>query len=211
MIITRWNRYMVSWNKSFAAAFKIIGYSIGWWVGGIILFFIGLNKIGNLTGVFITGKAPDSANLLIGLILMTIGYVIAISGTLAAFMKVFTELLIEESNKSKYEEELNNFEDDINLKSEYADKWYNKGIELSEIGQDDEALKAYKKVIEIKPDYADAWFNRACIFSTKGEKEKALFDLKKAIELEIINKLEAKDEQDFQNLWNDKDFINLIK
>lgn len=35
---------MVSWDKSMAAAFKVIGYSILWWVAGIIISLIGMLK-----------------------------------------------------------------------------------------------------------------------------------------------------------------------
>lgn len=109
------------------------------------------------------------------------------------------------SIQEKYKQEIEESEE---LKS--AEKWYNKGADLNELGQADEALEAYKKAIEIKPDYADAWFNRACIFSTKGNKETALFDLKKAINSDITNKETAKKDKDFEKLWNDKDFKSLV-
>lgn len=103
-----------------------------------------------------------------------------------------------------------NFEYDIKLKSDSAKKWYDKGCELGKLGKADEALKAYNKAIKINPDYADPWFNRACILSTKGEKERALFGLKKAIEIDDSNKEAAKIDKNFENLWNDINFKNLV-
>jgi tetratricopeptide (TPR) repeat protein len=217
---------MVSWNKSMASALKVIGYSIIWGIIGIILIFIGFgmmsSQMASITGSLMTGKTPDFANILIGLIVMVIGYIIIICGFLASFMKVLTELIVEETNESRdsnirstksnqFDKELKSFEDDIQLKPDYADKWYDKGVGLGKLGRHDEALKAYGKAIEIKPDSADAWFNRACIFSIKGEKEEALLNLKKAIEIDITNKEEAKHEEDFEKLWNDEDFKKLVE
>ncbi len=217
---------MVSWNKSFGAAFKVILYSVIWWIVGVFIIFIGFGLIGNqmmnFTGALVTGRAPDFSSVLIGFIVMAFGYIIAIGGSLASFMKVFTELIVEETDESRnnnisstksnqYDEELKSFEEDIEIKSDYADKWYNKGVALADRGNYDKALQAYKKALEIKPNYDDAWFNRACIYSVKGEKEMALFDLKKAIGIDKSNKEEAKKEHDFENLWNDEDFKKLVE
>jgi hypothetical protein len=109
---------VVSWNKSMVSAFKVIGYSMIWWIVGIILIFIGLSMIGSqlasITNVFMAGKVPNFANVLIGLIVMAMGYIIIISGFLASFMKVLTELIVEETDESntklnKYEKVLKNF------------------------------------------------------------------------------------------------------
>ena len=45
----------------------------------------------------------------------------------------------------------------------------------------------------------------------KGNKEKALSDLKKAIELDISHKEEAKEDKDFEKLWDDEDFKKLVE
>lgn len=87
------------------------------------------NQLTSIIGSPISGKASDSANVLIGFIIMAIGYIIGMCGTLASFMKVFTELINEETDESisntihnQNEKELNNFEDDTKLKSNNANK-----------------------------------------------------------------------------------------
>lgn len=88
--------------------------------------------------------------------------------------------------------------------------WSNKGSVFEIFGKPDEALKAYEKAIELEPDCDLAWFNRACLYSVKGDKEKALSSLEKAIELDPRNKEKVKDDEDFEFLWCDEDFIKLV-
>jgi len=116
---------------------------------------------------------------------------------------VFTKL-------DRHEDALIAFEKAINLKPGYTLAWFNKGVALGKLNRHEEALNAHEKAIELKPDYANAWYNRACIYSLKGEKEKALSDLKRAIELDISNKQQAKEDEDFKNLWDDPDFKKLV-
>jgi len=112
---------------------------------------------------------------------------------------------------NRYEEALKAYDKAIELKPDDADAWTNKGVTLGKLNRYEETLKAHEKAIELKPDYASAWFNRACTYSLKGEKEKALPDLKKAIELDISNKQDAKEDEDFKNLWDDLDFKKLVE
>ncbi len=84
------------------AAFKVIVYSIMWWIVGWIIFFIGFGMIGSKMmgsmGVF-TGKVPDISSLIFGFIIMFIGSIVIIIGSLASFMKVSTELIVEEVSR----------------------------------------------------------------------------------------------------------------
>jgi tetratricopeptide (TPR) repeat protein len=111
----------------------------------------------------------------------------------------------------RHEESLKAFEKVIELKPDDADAWNNKGAALDKLGRHEESLKAFEKAIELKPDHAGAWYNHACGYSMKGDKEKALSDLKKAIELDISHKEEAKEDKDFEKLWDDEDFKKLVE
>ncbi len=67
----------------------------------MIIIFIGLSMMGTVSILeVLTGKFPNFANILIGfivgLIVMAIGYIIALIGTLASFMKFLTELIEED-------------------------------------------------------------------------------------------------------------------
>ena len=45
----------------------------------------------------------------------------------------------------------------------------------------------------------------------KGDMEKALSDLKRAIELDTSYKEKAKEDKDFEKLWDDEDFKKLVE
>jgi len=85
-----------------------------------------------------------------------------------------------------------------------ASAWYNKG-------DNDKAIADYTKAIEIDPQDDTAWYNRARTYSISGEKDKALSDLKRAIAFNESFKENAKSDEDFKDLWNDKDFQNLTE
>lgn len=98
----------------------------------------------------------------------------------------------------------------IEIKSDDANIWGLKGGMLANLGRYEEALKVYDKAIELKPDYAISWYSRACVYSLKGDKENALKNLPKAIELDAKYKEMAKKDEDFKNLWDDKDLKKII-
>jgi tetratricopeptide (TPR) repeat protein len=113
--------------------------------------------------------------------------------------------------KGKYELALEATATALELKPNYAHAWNAKSATLIRLGRYDEALKAAEKAIELKPDFASAWFNLACFYSIKGNKEKTLSNLKKAIELDASYKEKAKKDKDFENLWDDEDFKEVVK
>ena len=111
----------------------------------------------------------------------------------------------------RHEETLKASEKAIELKPDCVGAWYNKGAALGKLGRYEESLKASEKAIELKPDHAGALYNRACGYSMKGDKEKAFRDLKRAIELDISHKEVAKEDKDFEKLWDSEDFKKLIE
>ena len=110
----------------------------------------------------------------------------------------------------KHEDALKAYEKAIELKPNEAVMWYNKGSTLLKLGKFEEALKAFDKAIELDPNDSDAWFNRACYYSLKKNKKESLTNLKKAIELNSKSKEDAKKDEDFKFLREDKDFKKLV-
>jgi tetratricopeptide (TPR) repeat protein len=88
---------------------------------------------------------------------------------------------------------------------------YNKGNALYLQEKYKEAIDAYTRAIEIETDYYTAWFNRACMYTKLGNNEQALKDLKQAIKLNKKFKKEARQEEFFESLLKDPEFIKITK
>ncbi|MBM3384390.1 MAG: tetratricopeptide repeat protein, partial [Betaproteobacteria bacterium] len=71
----------------------------------------------------------------------------------------------------------------IELKPDYAEAWYNRGVTLGDFKRHEEALASYDRAIELKPDYAAAWSNRGVALNDLKRHEEALASYKRAIEL----------------------------
>jgi hypothetical protein len=87
--------YMVSWGRAFRGAAGIVGFAIIWWILGGVLVVAGIY----LSGIFsmFYGSAGSSfLGIGLGSILIFIGYIIGILGTIAAFLKVLPEIVAEE-------------------------------------------------------------------------------------------------------------------
>jgi tetratricopeptide (TPR) repeat protein len=110
----------------------------------------------------------------------------------------------------RYEEALNAFEKATEQSPNSAFAWHRKAILLYKLNQYEEALKAYKRLTEIEPDDAEAWYGRGCMCSLQGNKADALKNLCTAIKLDSKYKDAAKKDEDFKNLWDDKDFKKII-
>jgi tetratricopeptide (TPR) repeat protein len=108
----------------------------------------------------------------------------------------------------------------ISLNPTFEFIWSDKGKNLFNLGKTEEALEAYTVSVELDPDDPDTFYEIAKIYSSKQDKEKALLFLKKAIECEkefdeIIEsgtpiKSGLKKENDFEWLFNDEDFEELV-
>lgn len=89
--------------------------------------------------------------------------------------------------------------------------YYIRGVELVENSKLDEALKHFNKALELDPGYEDAEYNIACIYCRQGEHEKALdilWDLSESNERFVET---AMNDEDFEPIWQNKDFIDLIR
>lgn len=76
---------MASWSDSFEASFNVVVYTVGWWIVGGIIAYIGY-------GMY---ERNDSGSAIPSLIVL-IGLAIALFGVGAAFFKVFAEFLKKE-------------------------------------------------------------------------------------------------------------------
>ena len=87
----------------------------------------------------------------------------------------------------------------------------NTAAALIERGQYKRALNAVRKTLRINPDNSAAIYNRAIIFSKRDNNEKAIENLRIAIKLDPDLKIVARKDEDFKNLKDNTEFIQLTK
>lgn len=105
---------MATWGSAFAVAFKILLLSLIWWIIGFILIIAGAAAIGApiisaLEEYMSMGPtAPygpphglfDFGSMILGLILIIVGYLIVVLGTMASFLKYSAEYYAKEFAKT---------------------------------------------------------------------------------------------------------------
>jgi tetratricopeptide (TPR) repeat protein len=69
----------------------------------------------------------------------------------------------------RLDEALTSYDRAIELKSDYAEAYSNRGIVLKELKRLDEALTSYDRAIEFKRDYAEAYWNKSLALLLQGE------------------------------------------
>jgi len=72
---------------------------------------------------------------------------------------------------------------DIELKSDEAGAYIDRGNAYSEKGDYDRVITDYNRAIELRPDDAFAYNNRGNAYSAKGDEDRAIADYNRAIEL----------------------------
>ena len=86
------------------------------------------------------------------------------------------------------------------------DDYYQHGIFKTNHGDYEEALKLLEKAREMKPKEGKILYLMADIYCLKGDNEKCFEHLKKAIQLDKYFSILARNERDFESLWEDKKF-----
>ncbi|NIM58428.1 MAG: tetratricopeptide repeat protein [Candidatus Aminicenantes bacterium] len=86
------------------------------------------------------------------------------------------------------------------------DDYYEYGVFKINLGDYEEALKLLEKAREMKPKEGKILYLMADIYCRKGENEKCFELLKKAIQLDTYFSILARNERDFESLWEDKKF-----
>ena len=88
--------------------------------------------------------------------------------------------------------------------------YINRGAAYAARGDYDRAIEDDNRAVELKPGHANGWYNRACHYSLKGNRDKALADLARAISLDVKYQEIARQDRDFKNLRDDKDFKKMV-
>ena len=64
-----------------------------------------------------------------------------------------------------------------------AEKLFDKGNDLLNLGKPEQAIKCYDEAIRINPEYADTWKNKGVVLSLLGKSKEALKCVEKPIKL----------------------------
>lgn len=107
--------------------------------------------------------------------------------------RIYLTICGEQQSKEKVQ--LKTFEDN-----------YQHGVFKTNQGDYKEALKLLEKAREMKPKEGKILYLMADIYCLKGENEKCFELLKKAIQLDKYFSILARNERDFESLWEDKKF-----
>ena len=106
----------------------------------------------------------------------------------------------------RYKEALADFNRILELKPDDAIALDNRGVTLSHMGRHSDALADHTRALELAPDLANASYNRACAYSRMGQFKESLDDLRRSIDLDEVNRVSAREDEDFANLRSDPTF-----
>ena len=82
-----------------------------------------------------------------------------------------------------YDKAIVHYTEAINLNSEHAEAYNNRGIAYKNKGEFDAAIQDFNKAIGLNPEHANAYTNRGVAYANKGEIDAAIQDFNKAIDL----------------------------
>ena len=85
--------------------------------------------------------------------------------------------------KGEYEKAIENYDIAIDLKPNYEDAWYNKGVNLGKLERHNEAIACYDKALDLNPNDEKAWHNKGVMLERLERHEEAIACYDKAIEL----------------------------
>ncbi|MEO6863427.1 MAG: tetratricopeptide repeat protein, partial [Microcoleus sp.] len=87
---------------------------------------------------------------------------------------LFVEQALLYGDAQQYAEEITSYEKALEIKPNYQQVWYNRGIALVNLGRVEEAIASYDKALEFKPDKDEAWNNRGIALGNLGRLEEAI-------------------------------------
>ncbi|PLZ91823.1 hypothetical protein CEN44_07580 [Fischerella muscicola CCMEE 5323] len=83
----------------------------------------------------------------------------------------------------EYEAAIASYDKAVEIKPDYQEAWFMRGIALFQLGRYEEAIASYDKAVEIKPDYQEAWYIRGIALRQLGRYEEAIASYDKALEI----------------------------
>ncbi|HRU78822.1 MAG TPA: tetratricopeptide repeat protein [Rectinema sp.] len=108
----------------------------------------------------------------------------------------------------RIDEAIGEFAAALRIDEENTSLWYNRGIVMSQIGDEEEAERCYRRAIQINPqdeDSSSSYNNLAVCLINRGKLEEAIQYLEKAVQLDPQNKSASSNLRVVHRLLGDKD------
>lgn len=127
------------------------------------------------------------------------------------FYKAYSIKGIALCYSNKYIDGMKNIDKALELKSDYGYGLFNKALALELYGKYDEALNWYDKALAVENNYIWSYYGKARIYGIKRDVPNTIKNLKSAIDMNNSVKEMAKDEPNFNNVRQSKEFQQLIQ
>jgi len=127
------------------------------------------------------------------------------------YAKAYGNRGVAYKNLGQYQRTIKDFNEVIRLEPDDALAYNNRGATYAYLGQYKNARADYDEAIRLKPDYGGAYYNYACSFSLQKDATRACNWLKLAIERGYKNWKHLETDKDFDNIRNEKCFVDIIK
>jgi tetratricopeptide (TPR) repeat protein len=83
----------------------------------------------------------------------------------------------------EHEQAIASFDRALEIKPDYHQAWYNRGVALHKLGRFAEEIASFDRALEIKPDLHEAWNNRGIALKNLGRFEQAIASWDRALEI----------------------------
>ncbi|MFL0266518.1 tetratricopeptide repeat protein [Candidatus Clostridium radicumherbarum] len=127
------------------------------------------------------------------------------------FYKAYSIKGIALCYSNKYIEGMKNIDKALEIKSDYGYGLFNKALALELYAHYDDALVWYDKALSVENNYIWSYYGKASIYGRKGDVPNTIKNLQTAINIDSSVKELAKEEPDFNNVRNSKEFQQLLK
>lgn len=126
------------------------------------------------------------------------------------FYKAYSIKGIALCYSNNYIEGMKNIDKALEIKSDYGYGLFNKALALELYAKYDDALVWYDKALSVE-NYIWSYYGKASIYGRKGDVPNVIKNLKTAIAMDSSVKDVAREEPDFNNVRNSKEFQQLLQ
>ncbi|MFB2877694.1 tetratricopeptide repeat protein [Floridanema aerugineum] len=106
-------------------------------------------------------------------------------------------------HKGEYEEAIKDFDQAIEINSNWAEAFYNRGLAYGKLAEYHKAIEDYTRALEINSHWADVYNNRGNAYYKLGDYEKAIADYDAAIKINPELTAAIKNRDITQGVWDE--------